>query len=100
MPLVMLSSAVLRHATTIRLRQVEKEKKGIEHNNNNNDNNNNDNNNDNNNNNQVEKEKKGIEHKKYVTDLFDYLRSFYERTHPLADFDEILKVHPRSTADL
>jgi len=39
----------------------------------------------------VEKEKKGIEHKKYVTDLFDYLRSFYERTHPLADFDEILK---------
>jgi splicing factor 3A subunit 3 len=38
----------------------------------------------------VEKEKKGADHKKYVADLFEYLKGFYERTHPLADLDEVL----------
>ena len=40
---------------------------------------------------QIEREKKGAEYHKYVEDLLEYLSSFYKRTRPLADINDVIR---------
>lgn len=39
----------------------------------------------------IEREKKGAEYHKYVEDLLEYLSSFYKRTRPLADINDVIR---------